>query len=150
MLFGAGELMEGISEPAVVDDAQVPIYAAAQYYAGFCLALAGDSLDGRLAGKHVHDLALDLVTCGVANAYYHIDITYRLTAAAQAASYLHAHNLPYGCQHGLNTFGLFLRYWVEKTPGVLLQEGDALEDVILGLLPKAGHSPHPILLNPFI
>src|SRR5260370_42698453 len=99
MLFGAGEVMEGIRELAVVDDAQVHIYAAAQYYAGFCLALAGDSLDGRLAGKHVHDLALDLVTCGVANAYYHIAITYRLTATAQAASHLPAHTRRYGVQH---------------------------------------------------
>src|SRR5215470_6865111 len=137
MLFGASEVMEGIRELAIVDDTQVHIYAAAQHYAGFCLALAGDSLDGRLVGKHVHNLAPDLVTCGVANTHYHIDITYRLTAAAQAAPYLHAHNLRYGCQHGPNTCCLFLRYGIEKTPGMLFQEGDALEDVILGLLAKA-------------
>ena len=149
VLFGAGEVMEGIRELAIVDDTQVHIYAAAQHYTGFCLALAGDSLDGRLAGKHFHDLALDLVACGVANTHYHIDITYRLTAAAQAAPYLHAHNLRYGCQHGLNTCGLFLRYRVEKTPGVLFQEGKALENVILGLLAKAGQCRHLILFNGF-
>src|SRR5260370_13281434 len=115
MLFGAGEVMEGIRELAIVDDTQVHIYAAAQHYTGFCLALAGDSLDGRLAGKHFHDLALDLVACGVANAYYHIDITYRLTAAAQAASYLHAHNLRHGCHHRFTTFGLLPRVLARTT-----------------------------------
>src|SRR5215469_8625439 len=138
MFFGAGEVVEGIRELAIVDDAQVHIYAAAHHYAGFCLALAGNSLDGWLAGEHVHDLAPDLIACGVANTHYHIDITYRLAAAAQAACHLHAHDLRYDCQHGLNTCGLFLRYGIEKTPGVLLQEGNALENVILGLLAKAG------------
>src|SRR6266487_4335905 len=88
MLFGACKVMESVGELAVIDDAQVHVYAAAQHDTGFRLALACNSLDGGLAGKNIHDLTSDLLTSRIVNAHHHINVSYRLTAAAQAARHL--------------------------------------------------------------
>src|SRR5260370_40776585 len=116
--------MEGIRELAVVDEAQVHVHVAAQHHTGFRLALASDSLDGGLAGKNVHDLAPDLVTRGVVNTGYHIDVTYRLAAAAQAAPHLQAHNLRHGSPNTLNTPCFLFRNRIKETTGVFFQKGN--------------------------
>src|SRR5258708_38226701 len=129
--------MEGIRQLAVVDEAQVDVHFAAQHHTGFRLALASDSLDGGLAGKNVHDLAPGLVTGGVVNTGYHIDVTYRLATAAQAARHLQAHNLRHGSQYTLNPLRFLFRDRIEETTRALLRQGKALQDLILGFLAKA-------------
>src|SRR5258708_21726682 len=123
--------MEGIRELAVVDEAQVHVHVAAQHHTGFRLTLASDSLDGGLAGKNVHDLAPGLVTGGVVNTGYHIDVTYRLATATQAARHLQAHNLRHGSQYTLNPLRFLFRHRIEETTAVLFQKSKAFQDLIL-------------------
>ena len=86
MMFArATEMVQRIGKLLVAHEAQVHGDTATQHHARFCLALACNCLDRRLAGEKLHDRAAYLATRRVIHAGNHIDILDRLAPPPEAA-----------------------------------------------------------------